>query len=128
MTNQLQSLNNVESVINIVRIFPANSSSENQIFLQGKFNVSYDKDGLIARGSEVLKHIVLVVTRDSNYQAVTPFKNVIVFHDDVVETETGCSGFFSITIFNHIEFHGSGDFYILCSIGSLRSNILYVAM
>lgn len=87
MTRQFKSIDDVESTISIVRIFPVNSSSDDQIFLQGKFNVSYDKDSLVARGSEVLKHIVLVVTRDTNYQAVTPFSHVIVFPDDVVETE-----------------------------------------
>ena len=96
------------------------------INITGKFNVEYEADGLTVVGAEVLKHIVLVVTRTANYQSITPFKKVVVFGDDVIETEKGCSGAFSFNLFDKIDFNGPGDYYILCSLGAITSNIIHV--
>ncbi len=57
---------------------------ENKILLHGKFNIPNNEDGPMAHGSEILKHIVLVVTRSGNYRAVTPFKKVIVFEPRIL--------------------------------------------
>lgn len=96
--------------------------------LRGKFNVPYDASGLNVTGPEVIKHIVLVVTRGANYQTLTPFRDVIVFTDDIKPTAEGCSGHFNLDVFEKISFDGEGDYYILCSLGVYTSNIVRVVV
>jgi len=107
---------------------PPKEHDKNKINIHGKFTVDYDSSGLVARGFDILNHIILVVTRSGNYQSVTPFKDVIVFEDDVQQSDAGCSGSFNIDLFTKILFDGEGDYYILCSIGSVTSNILHIKM
>ncbi len=114
--------------IQIERVYPPGKDDPNKIQLHGKFNIVYGEDSPLARGADILKHIILVVTRTSNYQAVTPFKDVIVFEDDIVDSEQECSGVFNIDVFNKIQFDGEGDYYILCSIGSVTSNVLRITI
>lgn len=128
MDKQFKSTNNSGAFISIERIFPPGGKDESQIHLHGEFNILYDEQVPFARGSGILKHIILVVTRTANYQSVAPFKDVIVFEDDVIETGEGCSGVFNIDIFNKILFDGAGDYYTLCSIGSTTSNILHIKL
>ncbi len=123
MNNDLT--NKSENSIVIERL-STNGNDQNGIVLHGKFDLEYETSGLLVRGSEVLNHIILVATRSGNYQSVTPFKDVIVFEDDVRESDSGCGGVFNINLFNKILFDGPGDYYILCSIGSVTSNILHV--
>lgn len=94
-------------------------------FIKGRFNILYDNNGITVRGSKVLKHIVLVVTRGGNHSADGPFQDIVVFDDDVTETKSGCSGAFHFNLFDKIGFDGSGDYYILCSLGTVTSNIIY---
>lgn len=96
--------------------------------VNGKFHVVYDDLGLIVKNENILKHIILVVTRGENYQAHPAFENVVVFADDIQKTEVGCSGFFKINLFETIEFDGRGDYFVLCSMGSYTSNILKVTV
>ena len=117
-------MNNETSLI-ALKLIP--SKEDDQIIISGKFNVNYQSDGLSVKGAQVLKHIALVVTRTANYQAVTPFQDVIVFEDDVTETKEGCSGSFNFNVFDKIVFDGDGNYYILCSMGVITSNIIHVA-
>ncbi len=110
----------------IIEAISAIKADPNKIVIHGKFDIEYEASGLLTRGSEILNHIILVVTRSGNYQSVTPFQDVIAFEDDVQENDSGCSGVFNIDLFKKILFDGPGDYYILCSIGSVTSNILHV--
>ncbi len=114
-------MNNETSFITLQQ---AHSKEAKQIMIKGKFNVNYRSDGLSVKGAEVLKHIVLVVTRGDNYQSIAPFEHVIVFEDDVSFTKEGCAGSFNFNVFEKIGFDGKGDFYIMCSLGSVTSNII----
>lgn len=107
---------------------PEKAHKDKPILLRGKFHIPLRNAGITARGSEVLKHIVLVVTRGGNYQTLAPFKNVIVFADDIKQTEDACSGFFQLDVFEKISFDGEGDYYILCSLGVYTSNIVKVVV
>lgn len=104
-------------------IHPAGSKN---IVVRGKFRVPYDKDGIPDQATQILKHVVLVVTRSGNYQSVTPFKEVIVFDDDVKDEGDACSGFFNIQAMDHIAFNGEGDYYLLCSMGTYLSNTVCI--
>ncbi len=79
-------------------------------------------------GAEILKHVALVVTRGGNYQAVSPFKDVIVFPDDIKISESSYSGFFNFDVFDKISFDGEGEYFVLCSIGTITSNIVKVSV
>lgn len=100
----------------------------NALDIRGNFKVPYDENGITPRGAQVLKHISLVVTRSGNYQALTPFKEIAVFDDDVKEEQGSCSGFFNIKVMDHIGFDGEGDYYLLCSLGTYLSNIIKVTV
>lgn len=104
------------------------SMTPNALILRGKFEVCYDQNSISAQGAQVLKRIILVVTRSGNYQALAPFEETVVFDDDVKERKGGCSGQFNIKIMDHIDFGGEGDYYILCSFGTLLSNIVKITV
>lgn len=128
MNNQFKNSSSTRPYISIEHVSKVECESNSQIFLRGKFNIWYDQNGLLVRGAEVVKNVVLVVTRTANYQVVTPFKDIIVFESDVVETKDGCSGFFNIEVTDHISFDGEGDYYVLCSLGTCLSNILKITL
>jgi len=118
-------MNNETSFIELA-LLPSNQRGK--IEIAGKFNVHYENDGLVIIEAEVLKHIALVVTRTASYQAVTPFQDVIVFEDDVIPTDKGCTGSFNFNVFDKVLFDGPGDYYILCSIGTVTSNIIHTVL
>jgi hypothetical protein len=99
-----------------------------QILLRGKFKLPCGQDGVPKKATQVFKHIILVTTRTSNYQSLTPFKDVIVFEDDIQTDGNFCSGLFNIHVMDHIQFYGEGDYYLLCSVGTYTSNIVKVSI
>jgi len=96
--------------------------------VKGKFSVPYQRDGITAHGAQVLKHIILVVTRGGNYKALAPYQKVIVFQDDVNDNGDSVAGAFNLPIQPHIEFDGAGDYYVLCSLGMFLSNIVKISI
>ena len=114
-----------------INISASLAGSDNQsILIRGKFRVPYKKNGITAQGAAVLKHIVLVVMRSGNHRALAPFRDVVVFEDDIRDEGNSCSGFFNINVMDHISFQGKGgsDYYILCSLGTYLSNTLKVTV
>ncbi len=99
-----------------------------KIVVHGKFRVQYEQIGVPTHATQTLKHLVLVVSRAGNYQTVTPFKDVVVFDDDVYHEKDGCSAFFNIDVMDHIHFNGVGEYYVLCSVGAYISNIVKVVV
>ena len=105
---------------------PTNSKADADLKIKGKFSVSKTESALLAKGAEIPKHIVLVVTRGVNYQSCAPFENVIVFPDDVKEVDSAWQGHFNFSVFDCIGFQGAGEYFILCSLGKEVSNVLKV--
>jgi hypothetical protein len=99
-----------------------------KIVVHGKFRVLYQQAGVPKQATQTLKHLVLVVSRSQNYQSLTPFKEVVVFEDDVHDEGSCCSAYFNINLMDHIHFDGEGDYYILCSMGAYISNIVKVVV
>lgn len=99
-----------------------------QILLRGKFKLPCGENGVPEDGIQIFKHIVLVATRTANYQALTPFRDVIVFEDDIQKEGNYCIGFFNMNVMEHIQFDGEGDYYLLCSVGTYTSNIVKVSV
>lgn len=99
-----------------------------KILVHGKFQVLCGQAGVPEQSTQVLKHIVLVIRRSGNYQSLTPFKEVIVFADDIRSDGNSCSAFFNINVMDHIQFGGEGDYYVLCSLGTYTSNIVKVVV
>ena len=97
-----------------------------QILLRGKFKLPFGQDGVPEEATQVFKHIVLVATRGGNYQTLTPFRDVIVFEDDIQTDGNFCAGLFNFNVMDHIQFDGAGDYYLLCSVGIYTSNIAKV--
>ena len=99
-----------------------------QILLRGKFKLPRGQNGVPEEATQVFKHLVLVTTRSANYQSLTPFKDVIVFEDDIQTEGNYCSGLFNINVMDHIQFDGEGDYYLLCSVGVYTSNIAKISV
>ena len=100
----------------------------NAIHIVGSFNVLNVGHGLPKQGFLIPKHITLVTTRGGNYTAIKPFFDMVVFEDDVKDDGQSVSGNFNINVFDHIQFDGEGDYYILCSLGGYLSNIVKVVL
>lgn len=124
---QMTTKNNVYEISIVAGVHPQNPRN---LLLKGKFKVPYCIEGVPGQSTQVLKHIVLVVTRSGNYQALTPFRDMAVFNDDVQDDGDGCSGFFNVDVMDHLHdgFNGAGDYYVLCSIGTFLSNIVKVTL
>ena len=99
---------------------------QQQILLRGKFKLPCGQHGVPEAATQVFKHIVLVATRGGNYQTLTPFRDVIVFEDDIQTDGNFCAGLFNFNVMDHIQFDGAGDYYLLCSVGIYTSNIAKV--
>lgn len=104
------------------------NNNDHQILLRGRFSVSCGQNGVPDQPLKTLKHVVVVVTRSASYQAFTPFKEVVVFDDDVQVDGNTCSAFFNVNVMDHLRFDGPGDYYILCSLGTNLSNIVKVTI
>ena len=123
---ELPKVNDADTYITIeAGLHPQKSQ---QILLRGKFKLPCGKGGVPEEATQVFKHLVLVATRTANYQSLTPFKDVIVFEDDIQTEGNYCSGLFNINVMEHIQFDGEGDYYLLCSVGTYTSNILKVSV
>ncbi len=98
----------------------------NELKIRGEFTVSNKEENIEFEGAQILKHIVLVVTRSGNYQSVSPFSNTVIFKDDVREESGAISGVFNILLSEQIDFDGDGEYFIMCSLGVHLSNILKI--
>lgn len=98
------------------------------ILVRGEYKVPYADESVPNQATLMPKHIVLVVTRSGNYQAIKPFREMVVFEDDVKDDGKCAAGNFNLNVFHHIQFDGGGDYYILCSLGNYLSNILKVTV
>lgn len=104
------------------------SANINNVVVRGEFKIPDSESSVIAKGKDVLKHVVLVITRSANYQASAPFSKVVVFEDDVKLVSDTVFGFFSIKLGEHLKFDGDGDFYVMCSLGVCLSNIIKITV
>ena len=98
------------------------------ILVRGEYKVPYADDSVPKQATLMPKHIALVVTRSGNYQAMKPFRDMVVFEDDVKDDGKCAAGNFNFNVFDHIQFDGGGDYYILCSLGNYLSNIVKVTV
>jgi hypothetical protein len=98
------------------------------IRLRGEYKVPYTEASVPKEAILMPKHIALVVTRGGNYTAIKPFRDMVVFEDDVHDDGQCASGNFNLNVFDHIQFNGEGDYYILCSLGNYLSNVVKVTV
>lgn len=103
-------------------------TSFNYLVISGEFMVSNKEKSITSENSQILKHVVLVVTRSANYQSVTPFSDTVVFKDDVKIDSDIVSGVFKVQLGEHIGFNGKGDFFVMCSLGNCLSNVLKITI
>ena len=114
---------------NNIEIITSESGSHfTDIEINGKFSVVKNEQSIYADNEKVIKHIVLVVTRSANYHTSTPFLDVVTFKDDVKVGPGVVSGNFKIFLKDHLTFNGSGDYFVLCSLGTCLSNTLKISI
>jgi hypothetical protein len=123
---QIDCFANIETGIHIDA--PAKCRESDGLNVSGRYQIPYSNETVPDQPILMPKHIVLVVTRGANYAAMKPFKDIVVFEDDVHGTDEIAMGNFKLNVFDHIQFNGPGDYYILCSLGSYLSNITKVTV
>lgn len=106
----------------------SHESLKDGIELRGEYKVPISEESIPDESSLIPKHVTLVVTRASNYIALKPFSETIIFDDDVKNDGICASGKFRLNIFDHISFTEGGDYYILCSLGIFLSNVVRVSL
>lgn len=109
-------------------IAPKHRKIGDSLKISGKYRIPLANETVPKKALQFPKHIVLVVTRSGSYAATKPFKNIVVFEDDVKDVDDYAIGQFNLNVFEHIQFNGAGDYYILCSIGNYLSNIVKVTV
>jgi hypothetical protein len=98
------------------------------IIVRGDYKVPYAEESVHDQATMMPKHIAVVVTRSGNYSAIKPFRSMVVFEDDVQDDGQCASGNFNFNLFDHIQFNGAGDYYILCSLGNYLSTVVKVTV
>lgn len=100
-----------------------------EIRLRGEYRVPYREDGSVPNEITLIpKHIVLVATYYGQYAALKPYRDIVVFEDDVKDDGKYAAGHFNLNVFDHLPFNEGGDYYILCSLGNHLSNIVKVTV
>lgn len=107
---------------------PTRCQEPDRIPLHGEYKVPYAETSVPKQAVLMPKHIVLVVTHAGQYVALKPYREVVVFQNDVQDDGQTASGHFSLHVFDHIKFKGRGDYYILCSLGNYLSNVVRVTV
>lgn len=105
---------------------PKEYNNLNEVSIYGSFKIPYNTNGINNQGANILKHVVMVITRTYDGHSVAPFKDIIVFSDDILDDGKTYSGKFQFNISEHTWLEGSGEFYITCSLGTLLSNTIEV--
>ncbi len=70
------------------------------------------------------RHLVLTVLRKSLYGSMHPFKNYVIFQDDVAKIGDAYSGWFSLDVWAYSKFRYEGIYYIRVSLGDALSNVV----
>lgn len=122
----MDSFANVE--IGIYIDAPVKFLESDGFYVSGRYKIPYSNEAVPDQSILMPKHIVLVVTCGANSAAMKPFKDIVVFEDDVHGTDEVAMGNFRLNVFDHIQFDGPGDYYILCSLGTYLSNIVKVTV
>lgn len=90
--------------------------------ISGRFIVS-EKE-FVRLASAPHRHLVLTVLREPMYGSYHPFRNVMIFHDDV-QTLTGAhGGWFSLDVWSYAGFRHAGTYHIRVSLGESLSNVI----
>lgn len=74
------------------------------------------------------RHLVLTVLRKSLYGSMHPFKNYLVFQDDVRKSGDLYGGWFSLDVWTYSKFRYEGIYFIRVSLGSALSNVVEATM
>jgi len=74
------------------------------------------------------RHLVLTVLRKSLYGSMHPFKNYVIFQDDVAKIGDTYSGWFSLDVWDYSKFRYEGTYYIRVSLGDALSNFVKAIM
>lgn len=74
------------------------------------------------------RHLVLTVLRKSMYGSMLPFKDYMVFRDDVEKAGKNYSGWFSFDVWDYAKFRYEGVYYVRVSLGESLSNVVEATM
>ncbi len=106
----------------------AKVSSHGPFIVAGTFRIGAE-DAPVSTpilGDQPHRSLVLVVWREPFYHASTPFRDLVLFPDDVTATPAGQIGHFHFDVLAHSRFNAPGTWYLAVSLHVHHSNTLAV--
>lgn len=95
-----------------------------EFVVQGTFTIA--KEDELYTQPDLYNRLVMVMQNSSGQLVFHPFKDKIVFEDDMKKTEQSVTGHFSFMANDIIKKRGVSKYYIMCSLGGNLSNIVTV--
>jgi hypothetical protein len=100
---------------------PAQATTRTPLVLHGAFHLTYAEADELGRPAH--RGLVLVIQRDEDYNAVTPFREHVLFADDEVGARGGVGGYFHMDVFEEQGGPAPGHYHLLVSIGERVSAV-----
>ena len=110
----------------LVITFSETESNRRHQVIQGVFALPKKQDNKYS--GKPHNAITTVINFDGRYVVVQPFKNIVVFADDIAENRSTLFGYFQFNVLDYFDYINSGNHYVLCSLGLYLSNTLKIPM
>jgi len=101
---------------------PDFTSLEASFCISGRFIISKKEFERLGRVPH--KHLVLTILRKSQHGSAHPFRNCLLFQDDVQKAANAFSGWFSFDVWDYANFRYEGIYYVRVSLGDALSNVV----
>ena len=92
------------------------------LVVHGSFLLSQEQSDALDGG--IHRAVVLVVQHGSLHNALTPFRDRVIFADDVTPGTAGMAGYFSLDVFELQGGFAAGHYHLLVSIGEQVSAVV----
>jgi len=69
------------------------------------------------------KSLVLTINSNGRFKVIAPFKDTILFNEDIILTKNSKVGYFQLNIMTYLDITLPGEYHTICSIDKFLSNI-----
>lgn len=97
-------------------------SPREPLVVHGTFRL--DMRDLEELGASPTRGVTLVVTNGELFGAYTPFRDHVMFGDDLAAAPGGAIGHFNIDVFEQQGGYAAGDYHLFVSLGTRISNVI----
>lgn len=106
----------------VIRVTPYPPSASSRLTVHGAFHLPRAITEIVARPLQ--RCVVLVVQRVGEQNALTPFREQVLFDDDDQLTPGGVAGYFHIDVFDEQGGGVPGEYHFFVSMDEHISNVL----